>query len=157
MIILNRRHFLNRLLKGAGVTLLSFIPGSLFHKELLAQAEDEFEGIFSRTTSSNVYNIVKASKLSNEEKMAIVAARELGRSDIQKAISNIGLMGGRVENGGGCGGNCTGQYCGQDCTSGDGSYGICVIDKQSKMNIDMASLDKNKFKRALEKVVSLTR
>lgn len=157
-MVLNRRHFLVRLLKGASVSLLSLIPGSVFHGgNLFAQSEEEFEGIFSRTTSSNVYNIVKASKLSNEEKMAIVAARELSRSDIQKAISNISLMGGRVENGGACGGNCTGQYCGTGCTGGDGSKGICVIDKSSKMNIDMASLDKNKFKRALEKVVSLIR
>jgi hypothetical protein len=158
MMVLKRRHFLVRLFKGASVSLLSLMPSSIFHdRNLYAQSEEEFEGIFSRTTSSNVYDIVKASRLNNEEKMAIVAARELSRSDIQKAISNISLMGGRVENGGGCGGNCTGQYCGQGCTGGDGSYGICVIDKRSKMNIDIASLDKNRFKRALEKVASLTR
>ena len=159
MTITNRRNFMIKILKGTGMTVLGLIPGSVFYRrKLFAQAEEEFETIFSRTTSTNVYQIAKASNLSNEEKMALVAARELSRSDIKKAIANISLMGGRVEDGGGCGSSCGGQYCGDDC-AGDGGQqsGICVIDKQGRMNISMASLDKNKFKRALEKALSLFR
>jgi len=159
MTILNRRNFLINVLKGTSVTLLGLIPGSVFHRsKLFAQAEEEFETIFNRTTRTNVYQLAMASSLSSEEKMALVAARELSRSDIKKAIANISLMGGRVEDGGGCGSGCGGQYCGDDCAGEGGQQsGICVIDKQGRMNISMASLDKNKFKRALEKALNVVR
>jgi collagenase-like PrtC family protease len=160
MSISNRRNFLIKMLRGTGITLLCLFPGSVFRQnKLFAQKERDFEAIFKSTTRSNVYNIAKASSLSDEEKMAMVAARELSRSELKEAISNIGSWG-KVESGGGCGSNCSGQFCGQQCggeTGGDEQQGICVIDKRGRMEISMASLDKDKFKQALEMAIDLVR
>ncbi len=160
MSVLNRRNFLIKMLRGTGITLFCLFPGSIFRKnKLFAQKERNFESVFKGTTRSNVYNIAKASSLSDEEKMAMVAARELSRSQLKEAISNIDSWG-KVESGGGCGSSCSGQFCGQQCGGGTGGgeqQGICVIDKRGKMEISMASLDKLEFKQALEKAFDLLR
>jgi hypothetical protein len=143
---------MGRLLKGAGVTLLGFVPGTFFsRKKLFAQAES-FQNVFSRTTKSNVYDILKASTLPDEQKLAILAVRELGRDDVSKLIEFWGKGDPNPTPGDGCGLKC-GNGCGNKCNSGIRGV-IGVFNKDGKLNVKFSSVSRNVLKSALEQVLN---
>lgn len=147
---------MGRLLKGAGVTLLGFVPGTFFsRKKLFAQAES-FQNIFSRTTKSNVYDILKASSLPGEQKLAILAVRELGRDEVTKLIDRWGQGGGQGggagQQGDSCGAQC-GFGCGNQCNSQMRGV-IGVFNKDGRLNVKFSSISRNVLKSALEQILN---
>jgi hypothetical protein len=149
---MNRRIFLGRLLKGAGVTLLGFVPGTFFsRKKLFAQAES-FQNVFSRTTKSNVYDILKASTLPGEQKLAILAVRELGRDEVTRLIELWGKGDPNPTPGDGCGANC-GNGCGNNCSSQIRGV-IGVFNKGGKLKVNFSSVSRNVLKSALQQVLN---
>lgn len=159
---LDRRKFIRRFFKGAGVALLSLIHGTFFNRtKLLAQEEKEsFETVLARTTKTNVYSVLKTSTLPEEEKMAILAVREISREEIKKVLSLMEEKPDRRREFSGffCGDGCDGEdgfICGNDCKSG--SNAIAVLDKEGKLDIDVPLMNKEKFKSSLEKALRLTR
>jgi hypothetical protein len=166
---LNRRTFLGRCAKSAGLALLGLIPGTFFSKRKLFAQTETLSAVLQSTTRSNVYTILKGSRLTPEEKLAILAVRELPRDQITKTLSMIGNFGTLARGQGqGCGNNCanSGQVCGDGCGGqqdpGDQEpqqkgLAICVLDKSGKLDISFSSLDKSLFKTALQKAFDLTR
>ena len=149
---MNRRIFMGRLLKGAGVTLLGFVPGTFFsRKKLFAQAEN-FKNFFSRTTKSNVYDILKASSLPGEQKLAILAVKELGRGEVHKLIELWGQGGQSGQEGDSCGLQC-GFGCGNQCNSQVRGV-IGVFNKNGDLNVKFSSISRNVLKSALEQALN---
>lgn len=168
---LNRRTFLGRCAKSAGLALLGLIPGTFFSKRKLFAQTETLSTVLQSTTRSNVYTILKGSRLTPEEKLAILAVRELPRDQITKTLSMIGNFGTLARGQGqACGNNCanSGQVCGDGCGGqqdpGPGGQetqirdlAVCVLDKGGKLDIHFSSLDKSLFKTALQKAFDLTR
>jgi hypothetical protein len=129
----DRREFLSIMLKGAGIGFLSLLPGTFFHRLAAFAAEPtpktDFNSVLKSTNRSNYINILNASKLSQEDKLAIAAVRELSRSDFNKLLAGIGKPG-PSGIGNGCGNNCIdhtkiskkspsaiGNFCGMGCNA----------------------------------------
>jgi hypothetical protein len=169
---MNRRNFFSGLLKGMAVVFLGCVRGSLLNSKTIsasdghlvwdggAQNTESFEVILSRTTMSNVYEVLKTSSLKKEEKMAILAVREISRDEIQRSLSPVKS---RRESSG----EWKGNYCGNGCPGAGGSYcgnkctvttdAVCVLDKDGRLNIDIAAMSKQKFENALRRALDLTR
>jgi hypothetical protein len=163
---LNRRIFLGRCMKSAALALLGLIPGTFFSKRKLFAQLETVKSVLQSTTKSNVYTILKASRLTPKEKLAILAVRELPRDQIQKTLSMLDNLGTIARGQGqGCGNNCanSGQLCGADCQDpGDqepqqARLAICVLDKSGQLDISFSSLSKSRFKSALQQAFDLTR
>lgn len=105
----DRREFLSVMLKGTGIGLLSLLPGTFFHRQSAFAAETasgtDFNSILKSTNTSNYINVLNTTKLSQEEKLAIAAVRELSRSDFDKLVAGIG-KGDPAGIGHGCGSGC---------------------------------------------------
>jgi len=159
---LKRRAFIGRCMKSAALALLGLLPGTFFSKKKLFAQVESFSSVLQRTTKTNVFTILKASRLTPEEKLAILAVRELPRDQISRTISMIDNFGAlAVGQGQGCGNNCanSGQLCGSNCgpDQQDPDPGpeqqqlaVCVLDKSGKLDINFSSLNKRRFKSFLE-------
>ncbi len=169
---MNRRNFFSKLLKLIAVVFLGSVRGSLLNPKTVsasdghpvlnggAQNTESFELILSRTTASNVFEVLKTSSLEEEEKMAILAVREISRDEIQKSLSS-------VESRREISSKWKGNYCGNGCRGAGGSYcgnkcavttdAVCVLDKDGRLNIDIAAMNKQKFENALRRALDLTR
>ena len=156
MLYKGRRNFLINLGKAAGVGLLSFIPGSFFNngKFLAAQTKTtEFESILRKTNRTNLYKVLESAKLNSEEKLAIVAVREMNRDDLKMLLSEKRPS---VAAGGICGAGCegsSGTVCGMGCSVIPNAIG--VVDKEGKLGIKLKSLSKSTFKLATQKALKL--
>jgi hypothetical protein len=149
---MNRRIFLGRLLKGAGVTLLGFVPGTFFSRKKLYAQVESFQNVFSRTTKSNVYDILKASTLPGEQKLAILAVRELGRDEVTRLIEFWGKGDPNPAPGDGCGANC-GNGCGNNCNSQIRGV-IGVFNKDGNLKVKFSSVSRNVLKSALQQALN---
>ena len=157
---LNRRAFIGRCMKSAAVALLGVLPGTFFSKKKLFAQVESFSSVLKRTTKTNVYTTLKASRLTSEEKLAILAVRELPRDQLTRTLSMVDNFGTLARGQGqGCGNNCanSGQVCGSGCGPDQQDPGpeeqqlaVCVLDKSGKLDINFSSLNKSKFRDWLE-------
>lgn len=159
----NRRQFLKNMAKAGCIGLMSLIPGSIFSaKTVIAESKkwdpqirpkpmkSQFETALSKATKSNLKLVLQGTKLSQEEKLAVVALKELNAKELQGVIS--GKIG-QAANGGdvcgvGCGSDCGGT-CGISCSIGRGAE--AVINPAGKLGINLRGFNKTKFKQLLLK------
>ncbi len=163
---LKRRAFIGWCMKSAALALLGVLPGTFFSKKKLFAQVESFSSVLQRTTKTNVFTILKASRLTPEEKLAILAVRELPREQVSRTISMIDNFGTLAAGQGQCcGNNCanSGQLCGSNCGPEQQEPGpeqqqlaICVLDKSGKLDINFSSLNKRRFKSFLELAQKLT-
>jgi len=155
----NRRSFLSTLLKGAGMTILGFVSGSAFSRKKL-WAQETFQSVLQKATSRNVYSVLGSSRLGNEEKVAILTVREVGREEIQKTLSRWdGLSKSIIDQAGFfCGDDCDGGgfICGNNCHD-NAVNSICAFDKSGRLGVSVKSLNKDSVKNLMQEAVNLAR
>lgn len=157
---MNRRHFLGKALKGAGLAVLAAVPGSFFSKQKLFAQTETLENVFQRTTSGSVVAVLNGSRLSPVDKLAIFAARKIPTGEIRTTLSQWDSLAEKAKRGGGgffCGGSCgdtAGFICGNGCRAPQS--GSFALDMAGDLNsIGLAQMSKTGFKTALQKALNL--
>jgi hypothetical protein len=157
----NRREFLGHMIKGGVVGLLGILPGSLFNREQAfasAQSKDSLESVLKRVTKSNLYRELNVAKLSQEEKVAIAAVKEIPRDTLKETITRVQsgkesiCANGGFGCGNGCGGEC-GCLCGLDCSMP--TKIIDIVDQKGDLKIKTNTIDKSRLLNTLEKALEL--
>lgn len=156
----SRRTILKNLLVGVGIALFGAIPGTFFNTRKSFAEKEDFEGLFNKAKKGNVYKILRKSTLPREDKAAILAVRELGSTEVQEVLQQLGTgkRAAGLSCGNGCGGNCaksSGFFCGDNCETTPEARGI--IDRKGKLGINFADLDISKLKTSLQKAATLAR
>lgn len=156
---MKRRRFFRDSLKAIGITLLSYVPGTFFgtRKAFAQKSTDDFKKLLASTNSTNVYGILSKSTLSQEEKIAILAMRELKREDVQTILNDLGNP--RVKGiGHACGNNCStaiGNVCGFGCSTNQGARG--VLDKTGQLKMDLKTNNLTTLKNLMQEALNLTK
>jgi hypothetical protein len=178
---LARREFLNTTLQGLGLALVGLVPGSFFFtRKALAQGGQvpfqplapadaaRLKSVLAQTTTQNVMQVLRTSNLPPEDRLGILAVRQLSAGEIRhsldrlKQIVSLGKLqecgtdcgsdcGGSCGHkcGGNCGGICghvcdhgvamaTGSFCGGGCTVQAGITG--VLDKTDTLGLDFSAM-----------------
>ncbi len=152
----SRRQFLKNMAKAAGIGAIAMIPGSIFSaQKTLVKSElkirTKFATALGKANRRNLKQVLRGSQLSNEEKLAVVALKELNTRELNRVIS--GRIGHASEAGGdvcgiGCGSNCGGT-CGISCSVNPGSE--AVINPSGQLGIKLKGFNKAKFRQLLIK------
>ena len=156
----NRRGFLQWVVGG----LLSLVPASLLGQQVPETAarravpiDDDFSRVLRQTKTGNHVEILKAAKLTREEKIAIAAAREMGAKDLQTAAAKIRTGRDSASGGGGyCGGGCDGSggaMCGLNCAGAIGKAQQ-VVDPQGLLKLNLRGIDRAAGLRALDRAIA---
>jgi len=182
----NRRRFLLQSLKGIVLSILACIPGTFFHAHsLLARTRstapsNSLKKVLLKTTRQNVAGVLKSSSLSQENKVAVLAVRQLGSGEVKKCLSKLREMVQIVSSGCGdycgnncgtecgdtCGNNCgnscnlapglsSGVFCGGGCRVQPGTIG--VLDQAGRVGIDFRQVNTRLMQRAVQEALHLVR
>ena len=185
-----RRQFLTDVLHGLGVALLACVPGTFFNARKawsqvkgVTPATRKVSGVTTiktvlpKTTRQNVIQVLKTSKLVPEDKLAVLAVRQLGADEVRQSLDKYSKMAKIVHWGSGnaCGKNC-GENCGDNCghqcgfTCGDqgsvsGAFcgGGCnvrpgvigVMDSLGKLGINFTKINTQRFQRSIYEALRL--
>jgi hypothetical protein len=166
----DRRSFFGWMLKGSIIGTLGMIPGTFFNRQAVFAADvskglkfrrarplmrpDSLESVYKRTSPRNYGDVLNAAKLPQEQKLAIAAVKEMDRSELRASLSRLG--GGDVASGGVCGMSCgsdCGTACGISCSPAMDAMG--VVDRPGNLGIDTRSIDKGRFKAAVQKLLKV--
>jgi len=192
-----RRQFLTGMLRGLGVTLLASVPGTFFYaRKAWSQVQrvttaprtvstvTTIKSAIAKTTPRNVIQVLKTSRLVPEDKLAVLAVRQLSAGEVKQSLDKFNKLFNPTEKGAGtdcgigCGSDC-GESCGSDCGSGCGftcdgskisSHGVfcgsgChvqpgaigVIDVAGKLGINFRQLNVDAFRQSMTQVMRLVR
>jgi outer membrane lipoprotein SlyB len=163
----DRRGFLQWLTGG----VLCLMPASLLAQQdqpgnLARRAvpiDDDFSRVLKGTTKANHVQVLKASKLTQEQQLAIATVRELPPREVESVAAKL--------RGKGDLGSDKGGFCGAGCGGGGGDVGtICgagcgtlvgkaqaVVDPQGLLKLNMKDLNRAAALDALDKAVALTK
>jgi hypothetical protein len=168
----NRRELLGLLGRGFVASLLALVPGSLLNRGLALAAEEEkkakdveqtrvqvdtLEGVFAKTKKADVYTTVRGAELPAEDKLAVVAVREIKEAELRRCLTAVKQGGSVGREGHVCGTNCgsdCGSLCGVSC-SGMSRGALGVIDRKGKLGLSLKGLDVQRFTRSSEKLLAL--
>jgi hypothetical protein len=173
MEILSRRRFVGLFVKTLGI--LSVAPSAFLKPEGLLSAElsaadapkplparpltpaEPFQRTLSRATKTNLRQVLAGAPLSPEEKLAIVAVRELKRSEIEAVLARSGSGNQRIGSqsdgsdcGKGCGKSC-GSMCGEECPHGSNG----VFDRNGLLGIGIKNINGEIFRTKVRKALAL--
>ena len=190
-----RRQFLIGMLHGLGVTLLASVPGTFFYaRKAWSQIQrvttaprtvstvTTIKSAIAKTTPRNVIQVLKTSRLVPEDKLAVLAVRQLGTDEVKRSLKQLevflGTSTAQDNVGNPCGNDC-GRSCGNDCgttcgnncsmipASASGAFcgGGCsvkpgvtgVIDQFGKLGIDFTKINTQRFKTSLNEALKLVR
>ena len=192
-----RRQFLTDVLHGLGVALLACVPGTFFNaRKAWSQVKGvtpatrtvsgvtTIKAVLPKTTSQNVIQVLRTSRLVPEDKLAVLAVRQLGADEVKQSLDRFnklfkptgvnaghdcgidcGSTCGRdcgSNCGGGCGSQCdgpqisaNGAFCGGGCRVQRGAIG--VVDVAGKLGINFQRLNVGVFRRAVTETLRLVR
>ena len=125
-----RRQFLTDLLHGMGVAILACVPGTFFNaRKAWSQVQrvvpaprtvsgmTTIKTVLPKTTRLNVIQVLQKSRLVQEDKLAVLAVRQLGAGEVKQSLDrfnklfNSSGIGAGTDCGIGCGSGC-GETCG---------------------------------------------
>lgn len=154
-----RRDVLVQGLRGALVGLLGLLPGSIFApRSANAVPKESLEDVLKRVTKEDLYQQLNTAELTDAEKLAIATVKEVEKSKVEEVIKIIRseelAMGSGNVCGSGCGGSC-GNTCGNSCAPPKGA--LSVVDKDGKLKIKLARIDKTRFVAAVEKALKFAK
>ncbi len=190
-----RRQFMKDTLHGLGVVLLACVPGTFFNaRKAWSQIQrvttdhgtvptvTTIKSAMTQTTPQNVLQVLKTSRLVPEDKLAVLAVRQLGTDEVKQSLKQLeGFLGtsttqDNVGNpcGNDCGrdcGNSCGTTCGNNCTSAPSSVsgafcgGGCsvrpgvtgIIDKFGELGINFTKINTQRFQNSINEVLRLVR
>ena len=170
----SRRRFIGLVAKALGV--LSIVPGTFFKPRSGFGADPiqkgataltpkpaptpmpvtPFQVTLERSTKANLKQVVGGAPLTPEEKLAIVAVRELNRSEIEAVLLNPGKGNTRSEGGKGsdcgigCGGGC-GSMCGESCPNSSNG----VFDQKGILGIGINRINGEVFRANVRKALAM--
>ena len=188
-----RRQFLIGMLHGLGVTMLASVPGTFFYaRKAWSQIQrvttaprtvstvTTIKSAIAKTTPRNVIQVLKTSRLVAEDKLAVLAVRQLGADEVRQSLDKYAKTAKLVNAGAGdtCGNNC-GDDCGRDCgdmcgfTCGGSSHSISgafcgggcsvqpgvigVVDRFGKLGINFSKINPQRFRTSINEVLRLVR
>jgi hypothetical protein len=171
MVEMNRRTAIGYFVRGVAMSLLGVIPGTFFNARRVLAADttqkrvgptpprpETFEGVLQKTNKSNVYDVLSSSKLSGEDKLAILSVRELDRRELQTSLAQLDKGGPSAAAGSVCGGGCgdsMGRICGLSCNPISGAIG--VIDRAGRSRINIGAMNKAKFRSSANNALQLAK
>ncbi len=165
----DRRYFINKAMTALGPAFLSLVPGSIFKtrnafcqtiKKSL-RSEKQFDDTFIKTTPENLKTVLGSAAITQEEKLAILAVKDLPRPQLNQLASWVQSRGmmytGDKSVGSFCGGGCEGgggHICGLGCKPGPDAIGI--IDRTGRLGFRMPSnVNRALFKRSFQRALTL--
>ncbi len=192
-----RRQFLTDTLHGLGVVLLACVPGTFFNaRKAWSQVQrvteapravstiNTIETAMAKTTPQNVIQVLKTSRLDQEDKLAVLAVQQLSSGEVKQSMDRFNKLFNPTESsagtdcGIGCGSDC-GETCGSDCGNGCGftcdgsqisSHGVfcgcgChvqpgaigVVDVDGRLGINFRQLNFDAFRQAMSRAMRLVR
>lgn len=193
-----RRELLNTALRGLGFVIVGLISGRLLSaRKTLAQVQRaspqtlapadvaKLNSVLTSTTRQNVIQVLQTSDLPDEDRLAVLAVRELSPDAVRGSLEQLqrtaelarrdegagdhcghgcGTDCGR-DCGSNCGKNCTfapapntsaaGAFCGGGCQFPAGTLGI--VDIRGRVGIDFHRLDLVRFNAAVREAQRLVR
>ena len=194
MEVKSRRQFLGKALQGIGIGLLAWVPGSFFNSgQTLAQVQKvapktldlsntaTLKSVLPKTTSKNVIQVLQTTNLSAEDKLAVLAVRQLGTDQLKQQLAKVntttvvqGTVGTHCgeqcgdECGDDCGTHCgyycnvqtpensaSGAFCGGNCNVKAGVMG--VLDSSGQLGINFTKLNIQRFNNAISEALNLIR
>ncbi len=187
-----RRQFLTDTLHYLGVVLLACVPGTFFNArkawsqiQRITTAPQDVSTIttiktaIAKTTPQNVIQVLNASRLDQEDKLAVLAVQQLSAGEVRQALDKYNEMSKIVNSGTGtkCGNNCgdscgdscgdmcgftcgrtdlaSGVFCGDSCSVGPGVIG--VIDKFGKLGINLTKINIQRFQYSINEALRLVK
>jgi len=189
-----RRELLGKALRGLGLALAGLIPGGFFFTrralgqnqaatpQKLSPAEvSRLTSTLAQTTKQNVIQVLNGSTLPEEDKLAVLAVRQLSPGEVRSSLDQmqrLGELAKREEGAGGicgsgcgvdcgrdCGNNCgrncsfapapsatvAGAFCGGGCKFAPGTTGL--VDTQGKLKINFVGLDVRRLQASLRQAL----
>jgi len=178
---LPRRQLLRTVLHALGLGLAGLVPGGLLSvRRAVAQIQraspptlsaadiSRLNSTLAQTTRQNVIQVLKTANLPAEDRLAVLAIRQLSPEQVRESLARLESFAGLAKHeegagdrcghncGDGCGGDCghscgftcdhkvvSGAFCGGACTVQPDTVGM--VDVQGRLGINFRLLDGQRF------------